>query len=178
MPFTSTKKRKQQEEEKMMIEFIARRTPTCWVFDHEHQNTIDEPLCNGTEKAIDHYFEIYAHRFPKTGDQIKITAATEDFEETDTVLDLQKTDSTGSVYLDMVLFEEVWLCPWLKSYFGEAPINLYVRLEPVNIALENFRKNYAHPYKKFKNHEDPLSEFTDEELVEFVNDSYERGGRL
>jgi hypothetical protein len=162
----------------MKIEFIARRTPTCWVFDHEHQNTIDEPLCNGTDKVIDEYYELFSKKKPKVADQIKITASTEDFENSDTVLDFQRSADGGSVYLDMVLFEDVWLCPWLQSYFGEVPINLYVRLEPVNIALENFRKNYAHPYKKFENHEDPLSEFTDEELIEFVNDSYERGGRL
>ena len=29
-----------------------------WAFDHEHQNTIQELLCNGTEKVIDEYFEI------------------------------------------------------------------------------------------------------------------------
>jgi hypothetical protein len=162
----------------MKIEFIARRTPTYWVFDHDHKDTIDEPLCNGTDKVIDEYYELFSGKKPKIDDHIKITASTEDFEESDTVLDFQGPDGGGSMYLDMVLFEKVWLCPWLQSYFGEVPTNLYVRLEPVNVALENFRKNYAHPYKKFENHEDPLSEFTDEELMDFVSASYENGGRL
>lgn len=164
----------------MRIELIARRTPDYWVFDHEHQNTLNEPLCNGTEGVIDEYYELFSGKKPKVDDKIKITASIEDFEESDTVLDFQESDGVGSVYLDMVLFEKVWLCPWLQSYFGEVPTNLYVKLDPVNIALENIQKNYAHPYRKFQNQktEDLLSDFTDEELTEFVNASYLNDGRL
>jgi hypothetical protein len=49
----------------------------------------------------------------------------------------------------MVLFEEVWLCPWLQSYFGYKPSELYVKLTPVNPGLKNFNKNYANPFNKY-----------------------------
>ena len=49
----------------MDLFITARKTEMCWVFDHEHQNTVDEPLCNGTETAIDitligRYYERFA----------------------------------------------------------------------------------------------------------------------
>lgn len=165
----------------MNIEFIARKTPSCWVFDHEHRNTINEPLCNGTDDVLDEYYKLETKRTPQIGDEILIITDTEDFESSDTVLKLQSTNETGSVYMDMVLFEEVWLCPWLQSYFGEVPEVLYVQISPVNYGLQSFNKNYAHPYRKFQNNKKKdqiLDEFTDQELVEFVDSSYDNGGRL
>ena len=154
----------------MNIEFIARRTPEYWVFDHEHENTIDEALCNGTDAVMDEYYKIFTKKDANVGDLMRIVASTEDFEGATTVLEFAKSDCGGSVYLDMVLFEEVWLCPWLQSYFGEVPKYLFVKVDPVNVALENFQKNYAHPFKKFQQvEEDLLSEYSDEEVVDFVD---------
>ena len=43
----------------MNIYFISQRTESgIWVFDHEHMNTVAEPLCNGTELVLDEYFRI------------------------------------------------------------------------------------------------------------------------
>jgi len=152
----------------MNIEFIARKKQSCWVFDHEHRNTVDEPLCNGTDDVLDEYYEIKTERIPQIGDEILIITNTEDFENSDTVLKLQSTNETGSVYMDMVLFKEVWLCPWLQSYFGEVPEVLYVKISPVNYGLQSLNKNI----------DQILDEFTDKELVEFVDSSYDNGGRL
>ena len=55
------------------------------------------------------------------GDQMLIQVDTEDFDDSDTVLSFQSTNDQGTTYLDMVLFENVWLCPWLQSYFGYKP---------------------------------------------------------
>ena len=33
-----------------------------WAFDHDHQNTVEELLCNGTEKVIDEYFKMDMNR--------------------------------------------------------------------------------------------------------------------
>lgn len=134
----------------MNISFIAQKIESgVWVFDHEYNNTIEEPLCNGTELVLDEYFRIDMNRDPKSGDQIQIIADTEDFENSTTVLQLESTSDQGSDYLDMVLFEEVWLCPWLQSYFGYAPSELYVQLNPINPGLKNINTNYVQPFKKY-----------------------------
>jgi hypothetical protein len=112
-----------------------------WAFDHEHENTIEELLCNGTEKVIDEYFQMDMNRNAKVNDQIRILVQTEDFEACDTVLDKQSSNEEGTTYLDTTLYEMVWLCPWLNSYFGEAPEKLYVSLSAVNPGKENFQKS-------------------------------------
>ena len=168
----------------MNIYFIAYKTEFgIWAFDHEHQNTVAEALCNGTELVLDEYFRIGMNRDPKPNDKMEVFVSTEDFEESDTVLSFQSTNDSGTVYLDMVLFEEVWLCPWLQSYFGYKPSELYVKLTPVNPGLKNFNKNYATPLAKYvKKKEDELDKMiegiSEEELTEYINTSYLNGGRL
>lgn len=120
-----------------------------WVFDHEYMNTVGEPLCNGTELVMDEYFKLNMKRVPVLGDQMLVQVDTEDFDDSDTVLSFKSTNDLGTTYLDMVLFEEVWLCPWLQSYFGYKPSELYVKLIPVNAGLKNINKNYAHPFHKY-----------------------------
>lgn len=168
----------------MNIHFIAQKTETgIWVFDHEHLNTVAEPLCNGTELVLDEYFQIDMGRDPNPNDQMHVVVDTEDFGDSDTVLSLQSTNDVGTTYLDMVLFEEVWLCPWLQSYFGYKPNELYVKLTPVNPGLKNIQTNYSNPFRKYlkkdKNEIDKtLKEFTDEELINLLDESYLRGGKL
>jgi hypothetical protein len=168
----------------MIITFTARKTDySIWVFDHDHLNTVNEPLCNGTELVIDQYFEIFMKRKPIPNDLIQITVNTEDFEDSDTILSFQSTNDNGTVYLDMVLFEEVWLCPWLQSYFGYKPSDLYVKLTPVNPGLKNIQTNYSNPFRKYlkkdkKEIDNTLKEFTDEELINFLDNAHLNGGRL
>lgn len=136
----------------MKIEFTAVKSKDIWVFDHEYQNTVEEPLCNGTELVLNEYFEIDMSRPAVSNDKIQITASTEVFDHYDTKLELQETNEKGSVYLDTTLYEKVWLCPWLQSYFGTVPNVLYVRLDPVNPGLEQFQKTMrtgVNPFHKY-----------------------------
>lgn len=134
----------------MNLQILSYKTESGhWEFDHDHLNTVGEPLCNGTELVIDEYFQINMKRKPISGDQIHIIVDTEDFEDSDTVLSFQSTDAEGTVYLDMVLYEEVWLCPWLQSYFGYKPSELFVKLSPVNPGLKNINTNYVHSFHKY-----------------------------
>lgn len=168
----------------MNINFIAEKTKSgIWVFDHEHLNTVAEPLCNGTELVLDEYFHIEMKRNPKPTDKMHVFVDTEDFEDSDTVLTLQSTNDGGTIYLDMVLFEEVWLCPWLQSYFGYKPSELYVKMIPINPGLKNIQTNYSNPFRKYlkkdKSEIDRMLEtFTDEELMEFFDNAQSNGGRL
>jgi hypothetical protein len=102
-----------------------------WAFDHEHDNTVRELLCNGTERAIDSYFYFLFGRSPVEGDKIRINVTTvepEDVDDYDTVLTFQESDENGTTYIDEVLCDYVWLCPWLQGYFGEIPDKLYIQV--------------------------------------------------
>ena len=124
----------------MKIEFTAVKQNNIWVFDHIHHNTIKEPLCNGTEMVLNEYFEIDMNRPALSQDKLNIIASTELFDKYDAELQLQETNEEGSAYLDTTLYEQVWLCPWLQSYFGFVPPVLYVRLDAVNPGLEQYKK--------------------------------------
>ena len=124
----------------MKIEFTAVKQNNIWVFDHIHHNTIKEPLCNGTEMVLNEYFEIDMNRPALSQDKLNIIASTELFDKYDAELQLQETNEEGSVYLDTTLYEQVWLCPWLQSYFGFVPPILYVKLDAVNPGLEQYKK--------------------------------------
>ena len=76
----------------MQLSLTAVKQDSIWVFDHEHQNTIAEPLCNGTELVMDEYFEIDMKRKPVSGDQMEVFVSLTDFEDSDTVLSFQSTN--------------------------------------------------------------------------------------
>ena len=136
----------------MKIELTAIKQNDIWVFDHPHNNTVKEPLCNGTELVLNEYFEIDMDRPAISNDILDIIASIHPFDDYDTELQLEKTDDEGSVYLDTTLYEKVWLCPWLQSYFSFVPEKLYVKLDAVNIALEQYRqtmKRGVHPFYKY-----------------------------
>lgn len=101
-----------------------------WAFDHEHQNTEYEALCNGTELVLDWYFEVLNYKKPISGDRLEIQLATEnELIYPISELNLIQTCDTGSVYVDKFSGKEVWLCPWLQGYFGHVPEHIQVLCE-------------------------------------------------
>ena len=120
----------------MNLFITARKTPTCWVFDHEHQNTVNEALCNGTELAIDWYYQSIENKTPIIGDQLEFYLSTEKFEDAITKVELIETDEVGSTYKDSLSGMTIWLCPWLQGYFGEVPQKIYVSCFPVRTISE------------------------------------------
>lgn len=136
----------------MKIEFTAVKQKDIWVFDHDHNHTIQEPLCNGTEFVLNEYFEIDMNRPAVSNDQLNIIASTYPFDDYDTELQLQETNEEGSIYLDTTLYEKVWLCPWLQSYFTFVPPSLFVKLDAVNPGLEQYKKTMRtgiNPFSKY-----------------------------
>jgi len=112
-------------------------------FDHPHNDTVEELLMNGTEEAIDTHYYFITAKNPIPGDEIEITLTTEKPEnddDYDTYLTLQETDDEGSTYLDEVVCDKVWLCPWLQGFFGEVPDEIYIKLYVPNKGLETFVK--------------------------------------
>jgi hypothetical protein len=140
----------------MQLSLIAVKKKDIWVFDHEHQNTIEEPLCNGTELVLDEYFELDMKRQAKEGDKLEIEVSTEPFDGYDTELQLQFTNKDGSTYLDTELFEELWLCPWLQGYFGYIPQSLFVKIGAVNpgkVSFEKAMRTGVNPFYKYLKNE-------------------------
>lgn len=120
----------------MDLFITARKTPLCWVFDHEHQNTVDEALCNGTETAIDWYFELIERKLPIVGDKINFYLSTKKFDDAITQINLIETSGDGSYYEDQLSGMTIWLCPWLQGYFGEVPERIYVTCIPFRTISE------------------------------------------
>ena len=125
------------------LEILAiKRDDGLYHFNHSHNDTVEELLCNGTEEVIDTHYYFLTGREPKPGNEIQIYLTTEELseDEYDTVLTFIEADVNGSTYVDEVMCSHVWLCPWLQNYFGEIPDKLYVKVDIINKGLENFVK--------------------------------------
>jgi hypothetical protein len=115
------------------LNLIAYKTQSgIWAFDHEHNDTIAEALCNGTEYAIDWYYELMTKKQSKFEDKISFYLSTDKFNDAITKINLIKTDEFGSTYSDDLSGMSVWLCPWLQGYFGFVPDRIYVSCEVIN----------------------------------------------
>jgi len=111
----------------MKLSILAqKRADSLWHFDHEHHNTKEELLCNGTELVLDHFFTLRSGREAFPGDILRIDLNTEYVEICDTVLKFQFTDEYGTVYIDNLTQMKVWLCPWLQGYFGYKPDRIWI----------------------------------------------------
>jgi hypothetical protein len=119
----------------MDLDIVAYKLPDgLWAFDHSHGNTVEELLCNGTEKVIDTHYYFLTGNNAVEGDQMRIYLTTEepeDIDDIDTVLTFQDTDEEGTTYLDETMCTNVWLCPWLQGYFGEVPETIYIKVDQV-----------------------------------------------
>ena len=129
----------------MDLTVVAIKREDClYHFNHPHQDTLEELLCNGTEKVIDTYFYFLTGRAAVPGNEIEIYLTTEEPENVDdydTSLKFMCADSEGSTYYYEVTCEEVWFCPWLQGYFENIPDNLYIKLNVINKGLNAFVKN-------------------------------------
>jgi len=126
----------------MELTVIAvKRIDGLYHFNHSHQNTVEEILCNGTEKAIDEYFYFATGRHAVAKDQMEIILNTEEPDDYDTLLVKEVSDEDGTTYTDTTLCCPVWLCNWLQGYFGEVPDEIYIKVRPINQGLEAFVKN-------------------------------------
>jgi hypothetical protein len=128
---TKTSRTHQLSYIRMKLKLIAYKTDyKIWAFDHEHNNTKNEALCNGTEIVLDWYFELLNNQKPIPGDKLNLQLATEnELINPITELNLSNKNEFGSVYVDKFSGKKVWLCPWLQGYFGEVPDKIQILCE-------------------------------------------------
>ena len=118
----------------------VKREDNLYHFNHSHQNTVEEILCNGTEEAIDEHCYFKTGKYPIEGDEVEISLFLEEPDDYDTLLVKEVSDEDGTTYTDTTLCIPVWLCPWLQGYFGEVPDEIYIKIRPINQGLEGFVK--------------------------------------
>ena len=118
-----------------------KRPDNLYHFNHSHQNTVEEILCNGTEEAIDEHCYFATAKHPMDGDEVEISLYLEEPEDYDTLLLKEMSDEDGTTYTDTTLCLPVWLCNWLQGYFSFIPEEIYVKVKPINKGLEEFKKN-------------------------------------
>jgi len=125
----------------MELTVLAYKLPDgLWAFDHPHNNTVQELLCNGTEEAIDEHCYFITHKYPIEGDEVEISLFLEEPDDYDTLLVKEVSDEEGTTYTDTTLCCPVWLCPWLQGYFGFVPEEIFIKVRPINQGLEAFVK--------------------------------------
>ena len=123
----------------MELTVIAvKRIDGLYHFNHSHQSTVEEILCNGTEEAIDEHFYFATGRHAVEKDQMEIILNTEEPDDYDTLLVKEVGDEEGTTYTDTTLCVPVWLCNWLQGYFGEVPEEIFVKVRPINQGIEGF----------------------------------------
>jgi hypothetical protein len=125
----------------MDLDIVAYKLPDgLWAFDYEPNETVEELLCNGTEKVIDSYYYFTTGKEAVAGSKMRIYLSDEELDEWDTRLNFMEDDEDGNTYLDIVMCDNVWLCRWLNDYFGCAPDYLWIQVDPINDGLDAFNK--------------------------------------
>ena len=117
-----------------------KREDNLYHFDHPHNDTIEEILCNGTEVAIDEHCYFKTGKYPIEGNEVEISLFLEEPDNYDTLLVKEVSDEDGTTYTDTTLCIPVWLCNWLQGFFGEVPDEIYIKVRPINQGLETFVK--------------------------------------
>ena len=98
-----------------------------WAFDHSHNATVGELLCNGTEKVLDDYFLARNKREAKAGDVLPLVIDSKPFNGFDIAVKKIREDEFGTIYRESSLSKEIWLCPWLQGFFGKKPLHLFAK---------------------------------------------------
>ena len=117
-----------------------KREDNLYHFDHPHNDTIEEILCNGTEVAIDEHCYFKTGKYPIEGNEVEISLFLGEPDDYDTLLVKEVSDEDRTTYTDTTLCIPVWLCNWLQGFFGEVPDEIYIKVRPINQGLETFVK--------------------------------------
>lgn len=99
-----------------------------WVFDDERVNLLREPFVCGIPEMID---KIVVN-IPNARKGFRMLFAGKPFPGFDAKLVWRRSESEGNWYYSEQFKMEGWLCPALFKYFDKAPLELYVKAEPLN----------------------------------------------
>ena len=103
------------------------KTWTGWAFDDSATDTWEEPMINGSEDAMTHWFEKTTGVSTNPTSTIKAKISTEANVYT---FKMTKTGQTeeGTTYIDTDL-KVWWLCPYLNQIYGDSPSHLFITIQ-------------------------------------------------
>ena len=103
-----------------------------WAFHLPQYLIFNEALANGTEKALDFWFEHLHGLDAQPGDKLKLTLSSQQLDEYTTKALYIQDDPTwleASEYYDTEAEMALWLCPMLQLMFGEKPEKMWMQLK-------------------------------------------------
>jgi len=98
-----------------------------WVFDDEKRGLVQEPFVGGADDIIDRF----AADIPNAQAGFKLIFSASPFPHYTARLVWRRAEMSGNIYYSPDLDMEGWLCPALLKYFGDPPIELYAKCEPL-----------------------------------------------
>ena len=96
-----------------------------WVFDDPKVGLEREPFVDGADTIID----VATRHIPNAEQGFLAIFSAGPFPDAQIVLEWQREEGDGNVYLWPEKEMEGWLCPALLRYFPEAPEKLYVQVK-------------------------------------------------
>ena len=98
-----------------------------WVFDDEDRGLVKEPFVAGIPEMID----AMVAGIPGAANGFRLLFSAREFHGYLAKFTWTRAESGGNWYLFDDHGAEGWLCPALLKYFGTAPKEIYVKVEPV-----------------------------------------------
>lgn len=103
-----------------------------WAFHLPQYLIFNEGLANGTEQALNYWFEHLYGLDAKPGDKLQLTLSSLPLKEYTTKALYIQDDPTwlaASEYYDTEAGMPLWLCPMLQLMFGEKPEKMWLQLK-------------------------------------------------
>lgn len=113
---------------------VYRVSDEAWALDLPEANTYRELLVGGTNVALDdHYADIHG-KDAVDGDEMMLSCSTRPFNDNTTILHKLRPDPTwkgSAFYQEAIWGHECWVCAFTNVLWGEAPKEIYLKLEPI-----------------------------------------------
>jgi len=106
---------------------VAYRHASTWAFDDPAVGLKAEPFVSGIPEMID----VLIEAIPNAERAFRLLFSARPFPGSQVELTRMRSEYGGNWYKWSATNMEGWLCPALFKYFPEAPLKLYVRVEPL-----------------------------------------------
>jgi hypothetical protein len=92
-----------------------------WMFDDESKGLEQEAFVAGADTLLD--------ILSQGADEVVLLFSDNNFPDSDTVIEMKKTDAGGTYYYCLAHDMDIWLCPALFLYYPIAPKRIYIKVK-------------------------------------------------
>lgn len=92
-----------------------------WVFDDESKGLEKEAFVAGADTLLD--------VLSQGEEEVTVLFSDNNFPDSDTVIEMKKTETSGTYYYCLAHNMDVWLCPALFLYYPVAPKRIYIKVK-------------------------------------------------